>query len=71
MKNYERDAKKLELLEDIWQWVLGRAGTGEPGGYECQFCGYGPAGRFGKHDEGCLMPRLVKVHRRPEPGRPC
>ena len=63
MKDYERDAAKLEVLEAIWQHVLGRSGTGELGGYECEFCGYGPAGRFGEHDDGCLMPRLVKVMR--------
>ena len=63
MKDYERDAAKLEILGDIWEWVTDRAGTGELGGYECEFCGYGPAGRFGEHDDGCLMPKLVKVMR--------
>ena len=45
MKSYEHDAAKLEILEEIWQGILDQHGTGELGGQECAFCGYGPAGR--------------------------
>jgi hypothetical protein len=63
MKDYERDAAKLEMLEAIWQNVLDRAGTGELGHEECEFCGYGPAVEGCTHDDDCLMPRLIKVMR--------
>jgi hypothetical protein len=60
MKDYERDAAKLEILEEIWQDILGGFGTGELGGYECQFCDAYPTQG---HEDGCLMPRLIKVMR--------
>ena len=63
MKNYEYDAAKLEILEEIWQGILDQHGTGELGGQECAFCGYGPAGRFGVHEDDCLMPKLTRAMR--------